>query len=616
MIDTTPNTKNAAQSTQSDQLSWFQTLKKAFYDAYEGIYDTISSPFRKLTTWWQGENQDKIKLEQMRAKYFQRIEDEQARPQSDYVKITKDISQETRDYVNQIVDEEIQKLGPLPCPFSIVTLGSLARSEAGPVTDLEIGFLIDKKNVDTYQYFYQLSQRLSDRLFLIGEHPDVGGKGIRIDEADNAPPHLKFFARNLTPEQNQQLLAEAIKNREWDKIPYEGSRPFLATPEEFADYSKIDFDQDKIQLSKIRKTAYEAELQKAMRAEIAKTGQPIGANRQKEIANEVRFWINNMYRPFSNREMKIATEAGTQLGRNIDHLYGDTDVSKRFFDRKNTILNEKQSSDPAALTRRQGIAKNCLIQDINDRIIKGDSIYVTGEIGKTIDLKRDLYRFTEQFVTNLGYYYSCQSQNTYEIMSELMQRGMVDLKLGRDIQDLIQFATGARLHQQKILGRQGFAAYIDDEKFQEDKQDLAEKMQRLESAIENLESLQYDPEVVSAKKRELHQLKVKYDHMLDMAPGRVISEENLALLKNKYAPMAKEIFTAAQAWLKDPFSLTPNHAMPKANEIHPAGKEVQFSPMWSKLMEEIRSVRLKGVNRDAAQPEEKAEQRRVVAPAA
>lgn len=603
----------AIDDVKEQDNAWFSTLKNAFYNAYEGIYNTCTSPFNALSTWWFGENQDKVKLQKMREHYYERISQEEHQANPDYVKISKDISQDTRNYINQILDEEVQKLGPLPCEFAVVTSGSLARSEAGPVTDLEIGFLIENKNMQSYQYFYELSQRVSDRLFLVCEHPDIGGKGMRIDEADNAPPHLKFFARNLTPEQCQQLLSEAIQNREWDKIPYEGSRPFLATPQEFAEYSRPDFAQDKKALQKQKRTEFRKELVRALREERRVTGKAVTAARRQEIKNEVEFWMNQMYRPFSTREAKIATEAGQQLGRNIDHLYGQAQLTKSFLAQRKQYF-DAQSKECLGLTHRQHLARDCMISDVNDRILKGGSIYVTGELGKTIDLKRDLYRFTEQFVTNLGFYNECQSQNTLDITNELVDRQLMDPAMASNIQDLIQFATKLRLKQQKALGRQGFATYIDEEKFEEDKTDILEKIERLEQSIGHLERLNYKPETVAAKKRELNQLKIKYDHLLDMAPGLVLSADDLTLLRDTYAPLCREIFLAAQKWTENPNSMQPK-VEPKAAELHPAIEHKHFHPMWQQLMAEIKAAPVYAT-RLSVDGEEMAARARLAAPAA
>ena len=230
-------------------ISWFQPLKDKFNAAYEGIISLLKSPFDGLSQYFSNSaNPDQAKIEAIRKKHYGLIAQERQKAKPNYNDVTKTITRDIKQLVQELINEEIRRLGPPPCEYTIITLGSMARQESGPITDLEIGFLMKEKTVETYQYFEKLSQNLSDRIFLLGEHPSVGGKGFRMDEADNAPRHLRFFARNATPTEVRKLMNQAMLNRDFDKIPYEGSRPFLATPEEFAKYSDPGFkaEQEKM----------------------------------------------------------------------------------------------------------------------------------------------------------------------------------------------------------------------------------------------------------------------------------------------------------------------------------------------------------------------------------
>ncbi|HRE32982.1 MAG TPA: DUF294 nucleotidyltransferase-like domain-containing protein, partial [Candidatus Berkiella sp.] len=456
----------------------------------------------------------------------------------------KNITQDTKQYINAIINADVKKLGNPPCDFSVITLGSMARQESGPVTDLEIGFLIKNKTVESYKYFYQLSQNISDRLFLLGEHPDIGGKGLRMDEADNAPPHLRFFARNATREQTQELLNQAILKREFDKIPYEGSRPFLATPEEFAAYSHPNFTQNKMQLAKTRRKQYQIELNKALKdpknAKLAKT-----AEGRKQIENEVHFWINQMYRPFNARELRTANDAGKRLGRNMALLNGNQTLYNKFIKlRENNFRRKEQNGK----TLRQNMPKAKMAEDVRDIIQKGKSVYITGELGKTLDIKRELYRFVEQFVTNLGFYHGLNVQNTFDIVQQLKAKGILSPTFSEKLSDFIQFSSGLRLKEQSVIKRQGFASYFDQAEFDEDKEDLEKEIKLLKDSIAYMELSKQDPNLIAIKKRDLVKLEDTYHHMLDMAPGKIFSANDIELLKTKYIPIAQDIFKAAQDW--------------------------------------------------------------------
>ncbi len=573
-------------NSSSTTSGWMQPIKNALYNAYTGIINFVGNPFSRLSNYFKkNTNPDRMDLDQNRNQHFQAIQAEALKSAPDYVTLAKNITEDTKKYITKMIDEEVKKLGKPPCEFSVITLGSMARKESGPVTDLEIGFLIKEKSVKNYQYFYQLSQNLSDRLFLLGEHPDIGGKGLRMDEADNAPPHLRFFARNVSQETAQQLVNQAVLNREWDKIPYEGSRPFLATPEEFASYSQPNFTQDKKQQAIICRKQYDLELAKALKdPKNAKKAKTIDG--RKEIENETRFWVNQMYKAFSPRELRTANDAGKKLGRNMDLLHGDQTLYNRFIKKREGYFNKKEKNGK---TLRQNIAIDNMAADIHEQIAKGKSVYVTGELGKTLDIKRELYRFTEQFITNLGFYHHCKNQNTFDIVNELRGKGILSNDLADKLGSFIQFSSGLRLKEQSVIKRQGHAAYFDQAEFDEDKKDLETEIKQLQDSIAYLEKAKQAPNIIAAKKRELVKLQNDYDHMLDMAPGKIFSNTDVELLKNKYIPIGQEIFKAATEWTQGkqklgftdiPKQFTP--AMRQAMDFmhaHPKG----FFPALGKL---------------------------------
>ncbi len=540
-------TVNPEQAKIKQEPTWWQNLKLKVANAYNGIVDKIKSPFTGLSHYFkQKENKDSVFLNALREKHYNLIAQESNKPNPNYGDITKLISADTKKFINNIIQEEIKKLGKPPCEFSVFTLGSMARQECGPVTDLEIGFLIKEKTVENYKYFQQLSQNLSDRLFLLGEDPEIGEKGFRLDEADNAPgPIKRFFARNLTDEQAKELQNDAIKNRDKKKMPFKGSRPFIATYDEFAEYSKPHYAQDRKKLDKLRNAAFESEWEKVQKDPKNKAKLKTNAG-TAELRKEIGSWVNQMYRPFSNRELNIADSAGKKLGRNMALLYGNEPLFKRFMEKRNKIFAQK---DKEGKTGRQNIAKDKMRDDVVDIIQKGKSPYITGKLDKTLDIKRGLYRFVEQFITNLGFYHQCKSQNCLDILKELQQRQIISPELSSKLNDYVQFITGLRLKEQAILKRQGFEAYLDQTEFDDDRTKLETEIKQLEESIKYMQSVpETTTEAIAAKQRALVELKDKYHHMLEMAPGNIISPSDLEQLKTKYVPIAQEIYSQAQQW--------------------------------------------------------------------
>lgn len=69
-------------------------------------------------------------------------------------------------FAGVVIDESVKILNRTPpCDFSVVGLGSLARGETTPYSDLEYMFLVDRKNPEIVEYFEHLAVTF---YFLIG----------------------------------------------------------------------------------------------------------------------------------------------------------------------------------------------------------------------------------------------------------------------------------------------------------------------------------------------------------------------------------------------------------------------------------------------------------------
>ncbi|HET9843043.1 MAG TPA: DUF294 nucleotidyltransferase-like domain-containing protein [Gammaproteobacteria bacterium] len=525
-------------------------LKQLVDKAYKGILETIQSPFLKLQTLESRSAKDKSTLEAMRSKAYKKIGEALKNPTFDYTEINREITQDTKAWINRVFTQELKALGKPPTQFSVLTLGSLARQETGPITDLEIGFLIEKDSLEARKYFYTLAQNVSDRLYLLGEHPSIGGKGLRMDEADNAPPHFKFFARNANFAQNKQLLTEAIKNRDWDKIPFEGSRPFLATPEQFADFTLEKFPHNNLSKNEIKKR--KKELEQLALNQALKKNPSIKNNSKafKALRDEIQFYANEMFKPYSPHEQNIARDAGRKLGRNTAFLFGDEGLYNKFKTRKESHLIKKNPK--TGLSERQTIAYEVMINDISQKYEKKSELFINGKLGKKIDLKRELYRFGEQFITNLGFYYNAPVQNTTEIVKHLIKTKRVTEDFGAELIDYMNFATKMRLKKQMTLKHQSaIGVYIDKEAFEKDRKDLEEKVEGLKLKLNYLQSIKANSQDIAKIERELNKEQINYEHLLEMAPGKIINPEDEKLLREKYAPFLKKMFDEANIWTKN-----------------------------------------------------------------
>jgi len=438
---------------------------------------------------------DRQELQALRHRYMQ--EYAQKGMQGNCMELTRNITQAIMTYVNQRIDATVKKLGPAPTKFSLFTMGSMARDESGFFTDLEIGILVAKKDPVVLNYFKRFSQVLADRFFKLGEHPDVGGKGLRIDEGDNAPEHLRWYARYASPE--QQTILE--KN-DSGKGPYEGSRIFVATPQEFANL--------------------------------------LDPNLYKKLA------VSDM--PEKERNVAIGVSS---MARNIRHLYGDKALFNQYMEaRKKYFHGPPEYSNPSYANRREEIAYFNLEHDVKKHGAPGSAIAM-GKLGDTIAPKLTLYRFPEEVLTSLGFWYNVGVQNTAQIADKLVAMKRISPEWGEALKDLMNFTVCLRLKKQIKFGKQIFDIPVTQKGYTELKQKFASQ---LTMATKNLAlaTAKKDTNGMMQAEDDILKAKMSMKDLEKMVPGKpdpILTPEIITALNTKYLPMEKKLLELTQKFL-------------------------------------------------------------------
>lgn len=428
---------------------------------------------------------DRQELQALREKYMK--EYEKKGMHSDCMQLAGKITQATMAYVNTRIAETVKKLGAAPTKFCVFTMGSMARDESGFFTDLEIGILVTKKDPKVLAYCKRFSQILADRFFLLGEHPDVGGKGLRIDEADNAPDHLRWWARYASPQQIG-VLEQAGYN------PYEGSRIFVATPQEFADL----FDP----------------------------------NLPKKLENTVTM---------SQKEKNIAVGAFA-IARNVRHLYGDKAVFDKYVVARDKYLQGPPQDATYHKTRREELSYYLLKFDA-DKHGKSGSMIATGKLGDIIDIKRTLYRFPEEVLTTLGFMYNVGVQNTAHIADKLVAMKRMSPEWGNTLKDLMNFTLCLRLKKQIKFGKQGLLVPVTQKGFNELKQLYANDLATANKSLAAATAAQ-NTKAIGQAEMDIVKAKVNMKDLEKLTPGKldsILNSEIITLLNNKYLPLEKKL---------------------------------------------------------------------------
>ena len=113
------------------------------------------------------------------------------------------IGQEMRDFIKVLLQECFAALGPPPCEYSVLGLGSLARGEMTPYSDFEWALLIEDKsekiNSQNKVYFRKLAQLLHIKVINLGETilPSMAIKSLNYFHAND--PLANWFYDDVIP---------------------------------------------------------------------------------------------------------------------------------------------------------------------------------------------------------------------------------------------------------------------------------------------------------------------------------------------------------------------------------------------------------------------------------
>ncbi|CAH1263858.1 Hypp2788 [Branchiostoma lanceolatum] len=295
-----------------------------------------------------------------------------------------EIHEALKQFLRKLLSECFDVLGDPPSGYTVIGLGSFARKEMTPYSDIEFAILVDDSGDEVKQFFMNVSRYLHIKVLNLGETilPSVGIKSLNDFYSDD--PTASWF---------------------YDDGPrglsFDGAMPWACK----VPYGRPPTKNKPFPLDLVKTPEEMAQLQTEDRA--AKEGYHLA-----EVMEQTAF------------------------------IAGDANLLEDYRARVRNILDAPTGEGGLMRTVR---TKRHLTGLRSDVAKFHTTLHDLDMAGRVMQAKRDMHRLPSLVVSGLGLFHGCKSHSPWDIVDELEQRGNLDPASSHNIRVLISIANEMRL---------------------------------------------------------------------------------------------------------------------------------------------------------------------------